>query len=282
MWNTFKTAMLLAMLMALCGAVGHLIGGPHGLLLGFLFGGFGNLLAYFFSDKIALMSMGAQEVRREDIPWLHEMVEDLAQHAGLPKPRLYVCPQAAPNAFATGRSPRHAAVAVTQGMLRNFPRHEIEGVLAHELAHIRNRDVLIATIAATLAGMISSLAYMMMWVGAGGGHRENHNPLGALGAILMVLLAPIAAALIQMAISRSREYAADAYGGQLCGDPLKLAAALERLRYGNERIPMEANPAYHSMFIVAPLSAGGLANLFSTHPPIEKRIALLRRQAGVI
>lgn len=282
MWNTFKTAVLLAALMALCGLVGHLIGGWNGLLMGFLFGGFGNLLAYFFSDKIALAAMGAQEVRRSEIPWLYDTVEDLAQRAGLPMPRLYVCPQAAPNAFATGRNPRRSAVAVTEGMLRNFPRHEIEGVLAHELAHIRNRDVLIATVAATLAGMISALAYMMMWVGAGGGHRDSHNPLGALGVVLMIILAPLAAALIQMAISRSREYAADAYGGQLCGDPLKLAAALQRLRYGNERIPTETNPAFHSLFIVAPLSGGGLMSLFSTHPPIEKRITLLRRQAGEI
>ncbi len=279
MWNSVKTAMLLASLMALCGAVGYVAGGPSGLLIGFLFGGLGNIIAFFFSDRIAIAAMHGQEIQRDDLPWLHDMIQDLATRAGLPMPRVYVCPQAAPNAFATGRGPKHAAVAITEGMLRNFPRDEIEGVMAHELAHIRNRDVLTATIAATLAGMISSLAYMMMWFGTGGGNRQESNPLSAIGAILMIILAPIAAGLIQMAISRSREYAADAYAGQLTENPLKLAAALERLTVGNERIPTDANPAYHSMFIVAPLSGGGLMSLLSTHPPVEKRIEALRRQA---
>jgi heat shock protein HtpX len=165
-------------------------------------------------------------------------------------------------------------------MLRMFPKEEIEGVIAHELAHIRNRDVLIATIAATLAGMISSIAWMAMWFGGGGGHSRD-NPLGAVGAILMIVLAPIAATLIQLAISRSREYAADAYGGQLCGNPLQLASALERLDRRNHEIPMDANPAYHSLFIVAPLAGGGIGTLFSTHPPIERRVAALRRQVGL-
>ena len=272
MVNQFKTAALLAALMALCGAIGYMFGGPNGLILGFLFGGLGNVIAYFFSDRIALASMGAQQVTREDIPWLVDMVQDLATRAGLPAPRVYVCPQAAPNAFATGRNPRNSAVAITQGMLRHFPRNEIEGVMAHEIAHIRNRDVLIATIAATLGGMISSLAWMVMWFG---GNRENQSPLGAIGLLLMVVLAPLTAVIIQMAISRSREYAAHAYGGQLCGDPLKLAAALERLTVGNQRIATDANPAFHSMFIVAPLAGGG-SNLFSTHPPVERRIKALR------
>lgn len=278
MWNTTKTAMLLAALMGLCGAIGYFVAGPQGLILGFAFGGLGNVIAYFFSDKIAIASMGGHEVRREDLPWLVDMVQELATRANLPMPRVYVCPQAAPNAFATGRSPAHSAVAVTEGMLRLFPRHEIEGVIAHEIAHIRNRDVLIATIAATLAGMISSIAWMAMWFGGGNNSREN--PLGAIGAILMIVLAPIAAMLIQLAISRSREFSADAYGGQLCGDPLKLAAALERLQSGNQRIPTDTNPAYHSLYIMSPLSAGGVGSLFSTHPPTDKRIAALRRQAG--
>lgn len=280
MWNTTKTAMLLAALMALCGGIGYFVAGPAGLVWGFAFGGLGNVLAYFFSDKIALSAMGAQEVRREDAPWLIDMVQELATRAGLPMPRVYICPQMAPNAFATGRNPSNSAVAITQGMLRMFPRHEIEGVLAHELAHIKSRDVLIATIAATLAGVISSIAWMVMWFGGGSGHSRD-NPLGAIGALLMIVLAPLAATLIQLAISRSREYAADEYAGQLCGDPLRLAAALERLHVRNEEIPTDTNPAFHSLYIMAPLSARGLGGLFSTHPPTEKRIAALRRQAGL-
>lgn len=274
--NHAKTAMLLGALMGLCMAVGYWVGGPQGLLFGLLFGGVGNLIAFFFSDRIALAAMGAREVPPDELPWLHEMVERLALRAGLPKPRLYVCPQAAPNAFATGRSPRHSAVAVTAGMLRSFPAHEIEGVLAHELAHVRHRDVLISTIAAVLAGIISYAAYMLMFFGGG---RGRENPLGAIGAVAMVILAPLAAALIQAAISRQREFAADSYGGELCGDPLKLAAALARLQAGNERIPTDTNPAFHNMYIVEPLSAGGMARLFSTHPPTEERIAALRAQA---
>lgn len=284
MMNNVKTAMLLAALMALCGIAGYFIGGTNGLLMGFIIGGAGNLIGYFFSDKIALASMGAHEIQRDDLPWFYDSIQDMATRAGLPMPRVYVSPQAAPNAFATGRNPRNAAVCITQGMLQNFPREEIEAVMAHELAHVRHRDILISTIAATLAGIISSLGYLLMF-GGGSQHRDEQghsNPLHAVGALLMIILAPLAAALIQMAISRSREYAADEYGGQLCGDPLRLAAALRRLQYGNERIPMEANPAYNSLFIVAPLSAGEtLATLFSTHPPTEKRIAELERQAGV-
>lgn len=275
--NNLKTTMLLALLMALCMAVGHLVGGRTGLMFGFAFGLVSNLIAYFFSDKIALMSMGARQISRDQIPWLYDMIERLAQRAGLPMPRVYVCPQAAPNAFATGRNPKNAAVAVTDGMLRNFPPHEIEGVMAHELAHVRHRDILISTIAATIAGVISQIAYMMMWFGGGNDRRDN--PLGPIGLLLMIILAPLAAGLIQMAISRQREYAADSYGGELCGDPLKLASALARLDGLSRRVPMQANPAYESLFIVAPFSGGGVLNLFSTHPPTAKRIALLERQA---
>jgi heat shock protein HtpX len=221
--------------------------------------------------------MHAHPVEREQAPWLHDMVENLAQRAGLPTPRIYVCPQAAPNAFATGRNPANSAVCVSEGMLRAFPRHEIEGVLAHEIAHVKHRDVLISTIAAVMAGMISYAGYALFWFG--GGRSDHQNPLGAVGALLMIILAPIAALLIQLAISRQREYAADSYGGELCGDPLKLASALERLHAANERIPTETNPAFHSLYIVQPLSAGAVASWFSTHPPIEERIALLHRQA---
>jgi len=275
--NDVKTAMLLAFLMGLCMAVGYFIAGTHGLIIGFLFGGAGNLVAYFFSDKIALASMGAQELPPTELPWLHDIVERLAMRAGLPKPRVYVCPQAAPNAFATGRNPQHAVVAVTEGLLRNLSAHEVEGVLAHEIAHVKHRDMLICTLAAVMAGVISSIGYMFMWFGGG---RDRENPLGAVGAIAMIILAPLAAALIQAAISRQREYAADSYGGELCGDPNKLASALARLQTANERIPTETNPAYHTLYIVDPLAAsGGVVGLFATHPPIEERIALLRAQA---
>jgi heat shock protein HtpX len=277
--NNVKTTFLLGSLMALFMLVGHAIGGPQGLLIGLLFGGVSNIFAFFFSDKLAMAAMRGREIRREDIPWLFEMIERLAARAGLPMPRVYVCPQEAPNAFATGRSPRHAAVAITQGMLRNFPPAEIEGVMAHELAHIKHRDMLISTIAAVMAGVISYIGWMAMWFGTGGGRGENSNPLGAVGAILMILLAPLAAGLIQMAISRQREYAADSMGGELAGDPLKLAAALRRLGRMNEVIPTDTNPAFHNLYIVEPLHGEGIANWFSTHPPVARRIALLEAQA---
>jgi heat shock protein HtpX len=281
--NNMKTAMLLGGLMGLCMLLGYYFGGGsmQGILIGFLFGGLGNIIAFFFSDKIALATMGAQEVQRQDVPWLFDMIERLAQRADLPMPRVYICPQDAPNAFATGRSPSHAAVAITQGMLRNFPPEEIEGVMAHELAHVKHRDMLISTVAAVMAGMISMMGYMLMWFGGGGHSRENQNPLGAIGALAMVILAPIAAALIQMAISRQREYAADSFGGELCGNPLKLAAALQRLQVGNERVPTETNPAFHNLYTVEPMAAqGAVGTLFATHPPIEKRIEMLRAQAS--
>lgn len=273
--NNLKTTVLLASLMGLCMLIGHLFLGPQGVLIGLLFGGLGNLIAFFYSDKIALMSMGGQEVRREQIPWLFDMIERLCQRAGLPMPRVYVCPQSAPNAFATGRSPHHAAIAVTQGMLQNFPEHEIEGVIAHELGHIKHRDMLISTLAAVMAGLITCAAYMLMFFG---GRRDN--PLGLIGVLAMMILAPLAAALIQAAISRQREYAADSYAGELCGEPMKLASALQRIRVGNERIPTETPPAFHNLYIVEPLSAGGVTSLFGTHPPIEKRIAALRSLAA--
>jgi heat shock protein HtpX len=275
--NNVKTTVLLASMMGLFMAVGYFILGPRGVLFGFLLGGMGNLVAYFYSDKIALAAMQAHEVQRSDIPWLFELVERLSHRAGLPMPRVYVCAQPAPNAFATGRNPQHAAVAVTQGLLRNFPPHEIEGVLAHELGHVRHHDVLISTVAATLAGVISFAGYALMFMGGG---RSRDNPFGAIGAIAMVILAPLAAMLIQAAISRQREFAADSYGGELCGDPLKLASALGRLQAGNERISTETNPAFHNLYIMEPLTAGGVKSLFSTHPATEERIAALRRQAA--
>ncbi|MBI5863254.1 MAG: zinc metalloprotease HtpX [Planctomycetes bacterium] len=267
--------------MALCMLIGYFSMGAGGLLLGFMFGGVANVLAYFYSDKIAIAAHGGQPISRADAPELYDTVERLAERAGLPMPRLYVCPQAAPNAFATGRNPRNAAVAVSAGMLRSFPMREVAGVVAHELAHIKHRDVLISTIAAVMAGVISYAAHMFWWFGAGSrGSRDGGNPLGAIGAILMIVLAPLAALLIQTAISRQREYAADSYGAELVGNPDNLADALERLSYAHENIRTDTPPAFHSLYIAQPLSGQGFASLFSTHPPIEKRIAALRRMAG--
>ena len=274
--NNMKTTFLLGSLMGLCMLIGHLFLGPHGVLIGLPFGGVGNLIAFFYSDKIALASMGGKEVHRQDIPWLFDMIERLCERADLPMPRIYVCPQPAPNAFATGRSPSHAAVALTQGMLQNFPKDEIDGVIAHELGHVKHRDMLISTVAAVMAGLITYAGYMLMFFG--GGRRDN--PLGLIGTLAMILLAPIAATLIRAAISRQREFAADSYAGELCGQPLKLASALQRLQAGNERIPTQTPPAFHSLYIIEPLAAGGVTSLFGTHPSTEKRIAALRDQAA--
>jgi heat shock protein HtpX len=278
--SNIKTAVFLGALMGLCMLLGHLLGGPRGLLIGLVLGGLSNLVAYFYSARLALAAMQAQEVTRAEAPWLVDTVERLALAAGIPAPRVYVCPQEAPNAFATGRNPQNGAVAITQGMLRGFPPDEVAGVLAHEIAHIKHRDVLISTIAAVLAGVISYAGYMLMFFGGG---QRSDSPLGAFGALAMILLAPIGALIIQLAISRSREYAADSYAGDLTGSPLALAAALERLQSRNERIPTDSNPAFHSLFIVQPLSAGEtLGSWFSTHPSTAKRIAALRRQAATL
>ncbi len=276
MLNTVKTAMLLASLMAICMLLGHWFLGPHGMLIGLIFGGLGNVIAYFFSDKIALASMGGQEIQRSDLPWLFDMIERLAARAGLPMPRVYICPQPAPNAFATGRSPSHAAVAVTRGLLEQLSPEQIEGVIAHELGHIKHRDMLISTIAAVMAGLISYAGYMVLFFGG----RDRNNPLGAIGMLLMIILAPIAAALIQAAISRQREFAADAYAGQLSGDPGKLASALAQLEVANKRIPTKTPPAFNNLYIVEPLAPGEtMASWFATHPPVEERIAALRALA---
>ncbi len=273
MINTVKTAFLLGALMGLCMLLGHWFLGPHGVLIGLIFGGLGNVLAYFYSDKIALASMGGKEIQRSDLPWLFDIIERLATRAGLPMPRVYVCPQPAPNAFATGRNPRHAAVAVTRGLLEHLSPAQIEGVIAHELGHVKHRDMLISTVAAVMAGLISYAGYMIMFFGG----RDRDNPLGALGMLLMIILAPIAAALIQAAISRQREFAADAYAAELTGDPEKLASALEQLGVANKRIATQTPPAFNNLYIVEPLAPGEtMAAWFATHPPIKERIAALR------
>jgi len=271
--NNVKTALLMGLLMGLILAAGYVLGGAGGLIFALLLGGGMNLVAFFFSDKIAIKAMRGKEVDRSTAPDLIAMVERLAKNANLPMPRVYICPQEAPNAFATGRSPSKAAVAVTNGALKLLDYDELEGVMAHELAHVKNRDTLISTVAAIIAGALSYLGYMAMFFG---GNRDN--PLGIVGVLLMIILAPIAAALIQMAISRSREYVADNHGATIAGSPDGLISALQKLDATNRRVPMENEmPSQNHMFIVQPLSGGGFGKLFSTHPPTEDRVAKLRQ-----
>ena len=279
MSNTFKTAALLGLLTGLFVLIGGYFGGRQGMIIALLFAGVMNFGSYWFSDKIVLRLYRAQEVQETEAPDLFRIVRGLAQRAGIPMPKVYIVPNEAPNAFATGRSPQHAAVAVTDGILRLLSPEELEGVLAHELAHIQHRDTLISTIAATLAGVIVMLASMARWAalfGGIGGRDEEDRGGGALGFIFMAILAPIAATLIQLAISRSREYLADDGSARLTRNPGRLANALEKLEYAAERIPMDANPATSHLFIVNPLRGRSLLSLFSTHPPIEERIARLR------
>ncbi|MFH0871036.1 MAG: zinc metalloprotease HtpX [bacterium] len=279
MSNTFKTAALLGLLTGLFVLIGGYFGGRQGMIIALLFAGVMNFGSYWFSDKIVLRLYRAQEVQETEAPDLFRIVRGLAQRAGIPMPKVYIVPNEAPNAFATGRSPQHAAVAVTDGILRLLSPEELEGVLAHELAHIQHRDTLISTIAATLAGVIVMLANMARWAalfGGIGGRDDEDRGGGALGFIFMAILAPIAATLIQLAISRSREYLADDGSARLTRNPGRLANALEKLEYAAERIPMNANPATSHLFIVNPLRGRSLLSLFSTHPPIEERIARLR------
>jgi heat shock protein HtpX len=278
--NTMKTTLLLGLLTVLIVMIGGAVGGQHGMVVAFVLAGIMNLGSYWFSDKIVLSMYGAQEIPPQEHPEIHQMILELAQHAGLPKPRIYLIEDDSPNAFATGRDPEHAVVAVTSGILRILSRQELKGVLAHELAHVKNRDILIGSIAATMAGAIMILANMARWAAIFGGNRDSEEGEGGggiIGIIVMTIVAPIAAMLIQMAISRSREYLADATGATFSGNPLGLAGALEKLQIASQRLPMESpNPATAHMFIVNPLSGRSLMNLFSTHPPIEERIARLR------
>jgi len=277
MSNMFKTALLLAVLTALLVLIGGAVGGQQGMLVAFVLALAMNFFSYWFSDKIVLAMYGARPIEESQAPALYRIVRTLATRGGIPMPRVYLIPTDTPNAFATGRNPQHAAVAVTEGSMRILDEEELEGVLAHELSHVKNRDVLIATIAATLAGAITYLAHMAQWAAIFGGRRDDEEEGGgAFGAIFMAILAPIAAMLIQMAVSRAREFQADATGARLAGKPWGLAKALEKLDTASKAMPMDASPATAHLFIVNPLSGRSLLRLFSTHPPIEERIARLR------
>jgi heat shock protein HtpX len=272
--NTLKTMVLMVGLTLLLIWAGAAFGGKSGMTMALIFALMMNAFAYWFSDKIVLKMYRAQEVKESEAPELYSMVRRLTQKAELPMPKVYIINQPQPNAFATGRNPNHAAVAVTTGIMKILSVEELEGVVGHELAHIKNRDILISTIAATIAGAISYLAYMAKWalIFGGRGDNEDRNPLAA---IAMMIVAPIAAMLIQMAISRSREYAADSGGAKIAGNPRYLANALKKLHMASQRIPLDAQPATAHMFIVNPLSGGGIVKLFSTHPPMEERVARL-------
>jgi len=273
--NALKTTFLLTTLTLLLVLAGEYLGGSNGALIAFVIAAATNFFSYFYSDKIALAMYGAQPVTREQLPRAYDVVERLTSKAGLPMPKIYVIPTDSPNAFATGRNPQHASVAVTHGILGLLNDDELEGVLAHELGHVRNRDILTSSIAATLAGAITILARMAFWFGAfGGGDRRDRE--GGGGGILMLLLAPFAAMLIQLWVSRTREYEADHTGAQLTGNPYALASALEKISGVSQRVPLLASPSSAHLFIVQPLLNGEmLMSLFSTHPPIHKRIERL-------
>jgi heat shock protein HtpX len=268
----FRTLLLLATLTGLLVGIGFLIGGQETAFLFLILAGIINFVSYFFSDKIALKMSGAKPISEQEAPGLYQMVRELTTRAGLPMPSLHMIPSEQPNAFATGRNPQHSAVAVTQGITKLLSEDELRGVIAHELAHIRNRDILTQSVAATVGGAITYLAYMLLWFG-----DDDNSPLGLIAQLAMFLLAPIAASLIQLAISRQREYSADATGAQICGNPESLASALLRLEEGAKAMPMQVNQATEPLYIVKPFSASGLAGMFSTHPPIEERVRRLRQ-----
>ena len=277
--NRVKTAMLLAALTALVTGLGYALAGRGGLMIALVLGGVMNFAAYWFSDKIVLRMHGAREVSPSEAPQLYGMVQELALKAGIPMPKFYMRAEDAPNAFATGRNPKHAAVAVTEGIMRLLDQRELRGVLAHELGHVKNRDTLIMTVSAAFAGAMSTIANLAMWNALLGGGNDEDSP-HPLVALLGMLVAPIAATLIQLAISRSREYLADEWAGRLTGDPLALASALRKIETWSARVPMHAGaPATAHLFIINPFSAGGLAGLFSTHPATAERI---RRLEGLV
>lgn len=267
-----RTTILMAALTGLLVVIGALLGGPNTALMFLGIAAVLNLGAYWFSDKLAIKMSGAQPVSEQEAPGLYQMVRELTTRADLPMPRLYVIPQDQPNAFATGRNPKHSAVAVTRGIMKLLSEDELRGVVAHELAHIGNRDILIQSVAATIGGAITYLAYMLMWFGG-----DDESPFGLIGALALVILAPVAASLIQLSISRQREFSADATGAQITGNPESLASALLRLEEGAKAIPMQVNQASEPLYIVKPFSGKGIAGLFSTHPPIEERVRRLRQ-----
>ena len=277
--NQLKTAFLLVALTVLLVLVGRLLFGDTGTIAFLGIGIVMNGVAYWFSDKIALASARAQEVSRAEAPMLYRLADRLAAQYGVPTPRVYVSPDPSPNAFATGRNPKHAAICVNQGLLRILDEEEVYGVLAHEFGHVKNRDILISSVAAVLAGTITTIAQFGMWFG--GGRDDRQNPLGGIVALLTVILAPLAALLIQLAVSRSREYQADRTGAEVSGDPMALASALRKLERATQVVPSQtASPAFAHLYIVNPLRGQALAGLFSTHPPIEERIRRLEEMAG--
>jgi len=274
--NNIKTLFLLVTLTLVLVWAGGALGGKQGMTIALIFALGINFISYWFSDKIVLKMYGAKQVTEAEAPDLYSIVRSLVQKAGMPMPKVYIMDQEQPNAFATGRNPQHAAVAVTAGIMRILTREELQGVIGHELSHIKNRDILISTIAATIAGAISYLAQMAQWAMIFGGHRGDDDEGGSpIAAFVMMIVGPLAAMIIQMAISRSREYAADSGGAEIAGNPRYLSGALKKLHMASQKIPMHANPATSHMFIVNPLSGGGILKLFSTHPPIEERIARL-------
>jgi heat shock protein HtpX len=267
-----RTTILLATLSGLLVVIGYAIGGIGTATLFLGIAMLMNFFSYFFSDKLALKMSRAKPIEESEAPRLYQLVRELTTRAGLPMPRLYMIPQDQPNAFATGRNPKHSAVAVTRGITKLLSEDELRGVLAHELAHIQHRDILIQTVASAIGAAITYLAYMFMWFGS-----DDNSPLSLVASLAMVLLAPIAASIIQLSISRQREYAADAGGAQICGNPESLASALLRLEQGAEAMPMQVNQAAEPLYIVKPFKGGGIAGLFSTHPPIEERVKRLRQ-----
>ena len=272
--NTLKTTFLMALLTVLLVFLGNAIGGQSGAMMAFILAAGMNFFSYWYSDKLVLRTYRAQEVSEAQAPQLYTIVRRLAQRAHLPMPKVYIIPNDTPNAFATGRDPSHAAVAVTEGIMQMLSEDELEGVIAHELAHIKNRDILIGSVAATIAGAINMLYYFGLFFG--GSDDDDGNPIVGL---LMIIIAPIAAMLIQMAISRSREFGADRVGAGICGKPISLASALENLERGVERIPMNATPTSAHMFIVNPLRGGGIRSLFLTHPSTQERVRRLREMS---
>ena len=277
--NALKTTFLMALMTVLLMLAGQAIGGRSGMTFALVMAGVMNFASYWFSDKIVLAMYGAREVSETDYPQFYGLVRELAVQAGIPMPRVYIIDSETPNAFATGRNPEHAAVAATSGIMRILTRDELLGVMAHELSHVKHRDILISSIAATFAGAITYLAHMAQWAAFFGGGRDRDEEGGGFGLLLMAIVAPIAAMLIQMAISRAREYDADKGGATVSGNPLYLASALRKLEMANRQIPMEANPASAHMFIVNPLTGDGLMSLFSTHPPLEERVRRLEAMA---